>query len=343
MIRYYVLYAVTDIFYNFAYVSGIGFGFMFLPSVVCVTQYFHTKRGTACCIALSGAAAGASVFNPLVLVLLENYGLQGAMLFLAGLLLQVSVFATLFRPLSTMRSKQFREEPAVQGTDDVLVTTKLLSDVNESNHKRTFESKFEQPLKSCNTDGHMFSASRRLFLKANGNPDLKLSQLGHSADVLHKNGSGEDSVDVYKGRALRRQSSAPNVFSLDDHGSSPTHQHRPMAFNSFVLYSQPNLTGSCISIAFSASKESGANFDKQEDAERHKGTWLFIFRDQLSLFKDKMFVIFSISQATLHLGVYTPFIYIPDKALQAGKGLLCVCVFMCACMRACMCVWCFAA
>lgn len=71
--------------------SGIGFGLIYLPAVVCVGYYFETKRSLATGIAVCGSGFGTFAFAPLATLLLEEYSWKGANLILAGLILKCAV------------------------------------------------------------------------------------------------------------------------------------------------------------------------------------------------------------------------------------------------------------
>ena len=51
-----------DLSHTFLCVSGIGFGLIYLPAVVCVGYYFESKRALATGIAVCGSGVGTFVF-----------------------------------------------------------------------------------------------------------------------------------------------------------------------------------------------------------------------------------------------------------------------------------------
>lgn len=71
--------------------SGIGFGLIYLPAVVCVGYYFETKRSLATGIAVCGSGFGTFAFAPLASYLLREFDWRGANLILAGLILHCAV------------------------------------------------------------------------------------------------------------------------------------------------------------------------------------------------------------------------------------------------------------
>jgi len=86
-------------------VTGIGFGLMYLPSIVMVGFYFEKRRAFATGIAVCGSGIGAFIFAPLADWLLSNYGWKGATWIIAGLVLNGVVVGALFRPLADGRRR----------------------------------------------------------------------------------------------------------------------------------------------------------------------------------------------------------------------------------------------
>lgn len=85
---------------NWLLFSGLGFGMIYLPSVVAVGYYFESRRSLATGIAVCGSGVGTFSFAPLAAVLLNEFGSwQNANLLLAGLILNCAVFGALMRPL----------------------------------------------------------------------------------------------------------------------------------------------------------------------------------------------------------------------------------------------------
>ncbi|GFR69626.1 monocarboxylate transporter 12 [Elysia marginata] len=78
--------------------TGCACGLVFLPSIVIVNSYFHEKRGLANGIITSGSGAGLLVLAQLVNYLLQEFSLDGALLVLAGVLLNTCVFSCVYRP-----------------------------------------------------------------------------------------------------------------------------------------------------------------------------------------------------------------------------------------------------
>ncbi|XP_060801489.1 monocarboxylate transporter 13 isoform X2 [Amyelois transitella] len=105
--------SVTMMMITYGLLGGIGFGMIYLPSVVAVGYYFETRRSLATGIAVCGSGVGTFTFAPLASYLLEQFGSwQGANLLLAGLILNCVIFGALMRPL--VYPKTSGEKPLLQ-------------------------------------------------------------------------------------------------------------------------------------------------------------------------------------------------------------------------------------
>ncbi|XP_053604996.1 monocarboxylate transporter 12 isoform X4 [Plodia interpunctella] len=105
--------SVTMMMLTYGLLGGIGFGMIYLPSVVAVGYYFETRRSLATGIAVCGSGVGTFSFAPLASYLLDQFGSwQGANLLLAGLILNCVIFGALMRPL--VYPKTSGEKPLLQ-------------------------------------------------------------------------------------------------------------------------------------------------------------------------------------------------------------------------------------
>nr|CDS34258.1 monocarboxylate transporter [Hymenolepis microstoma] len=80
--------------------AGAAFGFLHLPSIVCVSFYFDSKRALAIGITSCGTPIGAMIFAPLTGILMNKFGWSNTLILFAGMLFQCAVFAALYRPLT---------------------------------------------------------------------------------------------------------------------------------------------------------------------------------------------------------------------------------------------------
>ncbi|XP_045485559.1 monocarboxylate transporter 4 isoform X1 [Pieris rapae] len=105
--------SVTMMMLTYGVLGGIGFGMIYLPSVVAVGYYFESRRSLATGIAVCGSGVGTFSFAPLATILLQEFGSwQSANLLLAGLILNCAIFGALMRPL--VYPKSSGEKPLLQ-------------------------------------------------------------------------------------------------------------------------------------------------------------------------------------------------------------------------------------
>ncbi|XP_044266124.1 monocarboxylate transporter 5 [Tribolium madens] len=104
---------VTTLYFTIGIGTGFGFGLIYLPAIVSVTTYFEKKRSLATGIAVCGSGFGTFIFAPIITRLLVEYGWRGAMLIIAGIVLECIVFGSLFRPLESEEEKNFKPLPKI--------------------------------------------------------------------------------------------------------------------------------------------------------------------------------------------------------------------------------------
>lgn len=64
--------------------GGVGFCFIYMPSVIIVGYYFEKWRPLATGIALCGSGVGTFIMAPISTYLIENFGWRNALLTQAG-------------------------------------------------------------------------------------------------------------------------------------------------------------------------------------------------------------------------------------------------------------------
>lgn len=86
-------------------IGGIGFGLIYLPSIVMVQFYFEKRRAFATGIAVCGSGIGTFIFSPLTQVLIDTFGWRGMLLIQGGIILNCAAVSGLFRPLQPKKKK----------------------------------------------------------------------------------------------------------------------------------------------------------------------------------------------------------------------------------------------
>lgn len=96
--------------------GGIGFCFIYMPSVIIVGYYFEKWRPLATGIALCGSGAGTFVMGPISQMLINRLGWRLALLCQAGMILFCAIFAIAYRPIEpTVVSEEIEEKKSLMG------------------------------------------------------------------------------------------------------------------------------------------------------------------------------------------------------------------------------------
>lgn len=106
------------LYVTYGIIGGIGFCFIYVPSVITVGYYFEKWRALATGIALCGSGVGTFVFAPLSAMLIEKFEWRGALLAQAAIILLCALFGCIFRPLQPIQVTVTKDEdtPAEKGT-----------------------------------------------------------------------------------------------------------------------------------------------------------------------------------------------------------------------------------
>ncbi|XP_013408764.1 monocarboxylate transporter 12-like [Lingula anatina] len=116
---------IWQLYITFGFLTGFGFGLKFLPSIVCVHEYFEKRQSLAMGIAVCGTGVGTFAFAPLSEYLIEIYGWQGALLIESAIILHGVAFSALFVPLEKKsREKQEDETTLISKLKAAWKTTK---------------------------------------------------------------------------------------------------------------------------------------------------------------------------------------------------------------------------
>ncbi|XP_078685232.1 monocarboxylate transporter 13-like isoform X1 [Branchiostoma floridae x Branchiostoma belcheri] len=91
--------SIVHLYLTTGVLTGFGSSLAFIPSMSMVGKYFDKKRAIANGIAFSGASVGNIVFPLVFTYLIEEYGWRGSFLIAAGVMLNITAFAALLRPI----------------------------------------------------------------------------------------------------------------------------------------------------------------------------------------------------------------------------------------------------
>lgn len=110
--------SVGYLYVTYGIIGGIGFCFIYVPSVITVGYYFEKWRALATGIALCGSGVGTFVFSPLSAQLIDDFGWRGALLAQAAIILLCALFGCVFKPIQPIQVTIAKDEatPAEKGT-----------------------------------------------------------------------------------------------------------------------------------------------------------------------------------------------------------------------------------
>lgn len=101
---------------TFGVITGIGFGLIYLPSIVIIGYWFEKKRAFATGMALCGSGIGTLMFSSFNKYILEEYDMKNAIVILAGVVLQCAICGACYRPLyKVKRTPRMRRGIVQQG------------------------------------------------------------------------------------------------------------------------------------------------------------------------------------------------------------------------------------
>nr|CAH7732350.1 unnamed protein product [Callosobruchus chinensis] len=122
--------SVTFLCVTYGVIGGIGFGFLYVPSIITIGFYFERWRALATGIAVCGSGIGTFVFAPLSEILISHFGWRGALLCQGALVLSCVLYGSLFRPLKPTKLKKLNND--TDGESELEVdTTTLPENYNE--------------------------------------------------------------------------------------------------------------------------------------------------------------------------------------------------------------------
>jgi hypothetical protein len=196
-------------------IIGAGSAAAMGPGLVVLSSYFNKRRGFANSISTVGGSIGSLVFPKIIQILIETYGLQGALLMVAGILFNHLIVAALLRPLpnNPKSIKQTAEEDLLLHTEDNPVE---LVDMSESK----LNGNYKKENNGVTIDGDILTSDSKVVCQTeiNGEPVAKskekLKQEKDNSVFLPK---ATDRVNKFSGSAIDIYTSTSNIAcSLHD-------------------------------------------------------------------------------------------------------------------------------
>ena len=78
-------HSMVSLIASYSFITGVGFGFMYIPSVVAVAQHFTTKQSLALGICVCGSGMGTFILAPVEQFLLREVGWRWTFFCMGGL------------------------------------------------------------------------------------------------------------------------------------------------------------------------------------------------------------------------------------------------------------------
>lgn len=114
---------------SYGVLGGIGFGFIYVPSVITVGYYFEKWRALATGIGVCGSGIGTFLFAPFSTYLINTFQWRNALLCHAVIVAGSAIFGFLFRPLKPTSVKEIKKvqnkEMLIANIDEFSKETKL--------------------------------------------------------------------------------------------------------------------------------------------------------------------------------------------------------------------------
>nr|XP_028585149.1 monocarboxylate transporter 9-like isoform X1 [Podarcis muralis]XP_028585150.1 monocarboxylate transporter 9-like isoform X1 [Podarcis muralis]XP_028585151.1 monocarboxylate transporter 9-like isoform X1 [Podarcis muralis]XP_028585152.1 monocarboxylate transporter 9-like isoform X1 [Podarcis muralis]XP_028585153.1 monocarboxylate transporter 9-like isoform X1 [Podarcis muralis]XP_028585154.1 monocarboxylate transporter 9-like isoform X1 [Podarcis muralis] len=105
------------LFFSYGIVVGLGCGLLYTATVTITCQYFEKRRGLALGLISTGSSIGVFIYAALQRELIELYGLDGCLLIVGALSLNILACGSLMRPLQSCGSA-LPEKPILEKVPD---------------------------------------------------------------------------------------------------------------------------------------------------------------------------------------------------------------------------------
>ncbi|KAK9882548.1 hypothetical protein WA026_021895 [Henosepilachna vigintioctopunctata] len=313
---------VTFIIFTIGIGAGIGFGLIYLPAIVSVTTYFEKKRSLATGIAVCGSGFGTFVFAPLITYLLAEFGWRGSILIISGIVLECIIFGSLFRPIEYDDVKDVDVEnnklqlKAVEGHLDIHVSDHELhkfpkNSENGQIHRPHSVAHFSLPKTSSykyehngnvTTNGkfHSKSGARMAFSQ----PMLAVSFRNQFGSQHFRKHGPLDKPDVfYQGSLLNIPAyrSKQNLKNRQVEETAFLERKSSISYRKRKYEEEAEIKTTLCGVT--CSPETRQTMKEMMD---------------FSLFRDIIFILFTISNFLTSIGFNIPYVYIVPRAKSLG-------------------------
>uniref|UniRef100_A0A6B2EBV1 Putative monocarboxylate transporter 12-like isoform x1 n=1 Tax=Phlebotomus kandelakii TaxID=1109342 RepID=A0A6B2EBV1_9DIPT len=302
--------------------TGLGFGLIYLPAIVSVTMYFEKYRSLATGIAVCGSGLGTFIFAPLTEHLIKSYGWRGAMLIIAGIVLNCMIFGAMFRPLPEPKKKKKRKS----NNSDEETPLKILPSSSKS-------------AESSSTNRLRLISDNRLPVPHdNESPIQRSVSIGQeiTQDTMTRrdpNGNEENGIRQTSSQPLLTSSAADASLRGSTKSSGSGTMYRPDILYQGSLHNIPQYNRSRGELALTESDRYGSLRREttpapQETPEGFTVCWCVpcsketkdTFREMLnfSIMHDTVFILFVVSNFCTSIGFYVPYVFLAPQGEEQG-------------------------
>ncbi|KAH0809612.1 hypothetical protein GEV33_013180 [Tenebrio molitor] len=311
---------VTTLYFTIGIGTGFGFGLIYLPAIVSVTTYFEKKRSLATGIAVCGSGFGTFIFAPIITKLLAEYGWRGAMLIIAGTVLECILFGLLFRPLENEDEKNLHRElqpkislKSAEAKIDLHVSERDLHQLSTINgngeiHRPHSVGHFSMPRgtkllePSKNMANGKHSEGSRLALSQPMLAQTERPYQRYGSQSLRRHGP-LDKPDVFYQGSLMNIPSYRSRLDLKNREESAFLDRRHSSSISYRRRHVDNKSETIFCGLVPCSQDTKDTLKEMLD---------------ISLFKDWIFILFTLSNFLTSIGFNVPYVYIVPKAKSMG-------------------------
>ncbi|ESN92202.1 hypothetical protein HELRODRAFT_194347 [Helobdella robusta] len=286
--------------------GGVGFGLMYLPSIVMVGYYFDKKRALATGIAVCGSGIGTFLFAPIGSFLVETYGWRGCNIIMSAVILNGVAFGACYRPLVGEKRKKERVRSGSATPSGVKYET---GDV--SNRLQIYKGKRDRTISERSTsDGAVITVENEV-----------LNEAGDNVTAVNLT-STTPTAKTYTGSTNKITSSRMSLHhsrvSLKSHQERQADVENPMLRKDALLIGShrnldeyKNVDGDVEDFTKEMVMKDAIPLTKGQQIKKFLLT-MFDF----SLLKCVTFMLLAFSGVFVFTGLYTPFVFVAQKAIN---------------------------
>jgi len=339
LVGYYLTYVLLLLKLTICYFPGLGFGLIYLPAIVSVTCYFEKQRSFATGIAVCGSGLGTFIFAPLTEVLIQTYFWKGALLIITAITLNCIIFGALFRPLEMKRKKavaadenlaielvereklmaireeagttspspppslEIHEVETIAQKDSSLGTNGVTLKENTKNHNLTVL--MDSGARMARSQPHLLqvvdeNSTTRQF-GSHGTLPKRTDSMKQDLEAANRKGSAADMGSRAGSGVMYRK----DVLYSGSLVNLPEYKADPAGFSGSVIRLPPT---------DDAHQGDGPGDEKMKvcgciPCNKHS-YYAFMEMMDFSLFKDPIFILFSVSNFCTSIGFNVPYVYI---------------------------------